>query len=148
MIGGGIESSEFFKKIKNAAKNIQNVEFKGFVSPQEIYKYYQKAILLINTSRIEGFPNIFLEAWSFSVPVVSLNVNPDGIISKYKLGFHSKTFEQMLEDIKTLLKNKELLEMMGKNGKKYVEENHNIMKIADQYEILIENLLKNNRRNL
>ena len=137
MIGGKGESSELFKKIKNAAEKIQNVEFKGFVSPQEIYTYYQKAILLINTSKTEGFPNIFLEAWSCSIPVVSLNVDPDGIISKYKLGYHSKTFDQMLDNIKTLLNDKELCKTMGENGRKYVEENHDIREIADQYENLI-----------
>jgi glycosyltransferase involved in cell wall biosynthesis len=148
MIGGEGESSELFEKIKNAAKNIQNVEFKDFVPPQEIYTYYQKAILLISTSRIEGFPNIFLEAWSCSIPVVSLNVDPDGIISKYRLGYHSKTFDHMLDNIKKLLKDKELLETMGKNGRKYVEENHDIRKIVDQYENLIENLVKNTDKNL
>jgi len=145
MIGGEGESLELFKKIKNAAEKIRNVEFKGFVPPQKIYSYYQKATMLINTSKTEGFPNIFLEAWSCSIPVVSLNVDPDGIISKNKLGFHSKTFNQMLDNIKTLLKEKKLVMQMGENGRKYVEENHDIKKIVDQYEELIENLLKNRR---
>ncbi len=143
IIGGKGENSEYFKKIKNTAEKIKNINFKGFVSPQEIYYYYQKAILLINTSKTEGFPNIFLEAWLHFIPVVSLNVDPDEIISRYKLGFHSKTFEQMLINIETLLKDKELLEMMGKNGRKYVEENHDIRKAADQYEILIQDMIKN-----
>lgn len=141
MIGGSVDL-EFYEKIKNASKDIPNLEFKGFIPHNKIFDYYKKAILLINTSKTEGFPNIFLEAWSCSIPVISLNINPDGIISKYKLGFHSKTFNKMLDDIKTLLEDKELLETMGKNGRKYVEENHEISKIADQYENLMENLVK------
>ena len=142
MIGGEGESSESFKKIKNAAEKIQNVEFKGWMSREKIYFYYHKGILLINTSKNEGFPNVFLEAWSCSIPVVSLNVDPDGIIAKYKLGYCSNTFEQMLANINTLLKDKELLKTMGENGRKYIEENHDIRMIADQYENLIENLVK------
>ncbi|MBE3089002.1 MAG: glycosyltransferase [Actinobacteria bacterium] len=142
MIGGVGESVELFNRIKNDAEKIKNVNFKGFVSPEKILTYYQKAILLINTSKTEGFPNIFLEAWSCSIPVVSLNVDPDGIISEYKLGYCSKTFDQMLNNIEILLKDKQLLETMGKNGRKYVKENHNMQKIVDQYEDLIQKMIK------
>jgi len=143
MIGGIGENEELFRNIKNSVEKIPNLDFIGFVSHDKIFNYYKKAILLINTSKTEGFPNIFLEAWLCSIPVISLNVNPDGIISKYRLGYHSKTFNQMLDDIKRLLNDKELLETLGENGRKYVEENHDIIKIADQYEDLIENLEKN-----
>jgi glycosyltransferase involved in cell wall biosynthesis len=143
MIGGEGESSELFKKIKNDAEKIQNVEFKGFVSPEKIFSYYQKAILLINTSKIEGFPNVFLEAWVNSIPVVSLNVDPDEIILKHKLGFHSKTFNKMVEDVKILLKNDKLREEMGINSRKYVLEEHDIIKIAGKYEELFKTLIKN-----
>lgn len=140
MIGGKGESLELFKKIKNAADKIQNLEFKGFVEHDKIFDYYKKSILLINTSKREGFPNIFLEAWMHFLPVISLNVNPDGIISRYKMGYHSKTFEQMLEDVRTLLDDKKLRQAMGKNGRRYIEDNHDLINIADQYETLIRNL--------
>jgi glycosyltransferase involved in cell wall biosynthesis len=141
MIGGVAEDLDLFNKIKNAARKIENVEFKDFVPHQNIYAYYPKAILVVSTSKTEGFPNIFLEAWSFSTPVVSLNVDPDGIISKYKLGYCSGNFNQMLNDIKTLLKDRELLKSMAENGRKYVELNHDIRKTVDQYENLITNLI-------
>jgi len=146
LIGGEGENLELFRNIQNTAKKISNLDFIGFVSHDKIFDYYNESILLINTSKTEGFPNIFLEAWLSSIPVVSLNIDPDGIISKYKLGYHSKTFNQMLDDIKTLLKDKELRKMMGENGRKYVEENHDIKKIADQYENLLNTLVKNRRK--
>jgi glycosyltransferase involved in cell wall biosynthesis len=66
-------------------------------------------------------------------PVVSLNSNPDGIIHKYAMGFHSKTFDQLVEDVKTLLKNERLREEFGMSGRKYVEREHDITKIIDKY---------------
>jgi glycosyltransferase involved in cell wall biosynthesis len=143
MIGGEGGSSELFKDIQNVSKKIKNLKFLGFVPHNKISDYYKKAIFLVNTSKTEGFPNVFLESWLHSVPVVSLNVDPDGIISKYELGYHSKTFEQMLDDIKRLLNDKELLKTIGDNGRKYVEEYHDITKIANQYETLIKNLTEN-----
>jgi glycosyltransferase involved in cell wall biosynthesis len=142
MIGGEGENPALFQTIKIAAEKISNLEFMGFVPHDKIFDYYKQAILLINTSKTEGFPNIYLEAWLLSIPVASLNVDPDGIITKYKLGFYSKTFEQMLLDVKRGLNDKILLETMGENGRKYIEENHDIVKITKQYEDLMENLIK------
>ncbi len=143
MIGGMGKDMKLFKRTTEAAKKIPNLIYLDFIGQDKIFDYYKNAILLVNTSKIEGFPNVFLESWLHSVPVVSLNVDPDGIISKYRLGYHSKTFEQMLDDIKRLLNDTKLLKIMGDNGRKYVEENHDIIKIADNYEALIENLVKN-----
>ena len=122
MIGGKSESPELFQEIKNATDKISNLEFRGFVPHNEIFDCYKKAILLVNTSKIEGFPNVFLEAWIHSIPVISLNVDPDGVISKYKLGYHSKNFEKMIEDIRTLIKDKTLRHKMGVNGRRYIEK--------------------------
>lgn len=142
MIGGVGESLELFEEIKNASNKIQNLKFEGFVTRDKIFDYYKKAIFLVNTSKTEGFPNVFLEAWLCFLPVISLNVDPDDIISKYKLGCHSVTFNRMINDIRNLLKSKELLVEMGKNGRKYVETYHNIRIIADRYENLFKHITK------
>jgi glycosyltransferase involved in cell wall biosynthesis len=143
MIGGTGDDPNLFNEIKTSAQQIKNLDFKGFIPRSKIFEYYNKAVLFISTSKIEGFPNVFLEAWSHYTPVISLNVDPDDIITKYKLGFHSKTFTQLIDDVNTLLTDKELCEQMGINGRKYVEENHDIRGIANLYENLIENLVKN-----
>jgi len=140
MIGGKGESEELFEKIKRRAEKIDNLDFKGFVPYDQIYDDYKKAMFLVNTSKLEGFPNTFLEAWMFGKPVVSLKVDPDEIICKYELGFHSKSYSQMVEDINTLLKNKKYRKQLGNICRGYLEENHDIKKIADEYKKLLANL--------
>lgn len=139
MIGGDyIKERDVFENIKKDAKKIPNLEVLGFIPHHKIQKYYEEALLIVNTSKIEGFPNTFLEAWINGIPVVSLNADPDEIICTAKLGFHSKTYEQILKDIHTLMTNDGLRREMGLNATKYVEENHDVKKIANQFEDLIK----------
>lgn len=140
IVGGVSESKEFYEQIKVSASKIPNLEFVGFVPYPEINMHFERASIFVNTSTAEGFPNTFLQAWARYTPVVSLNVDPDEIICKYKLGFHSRTFEQMVEDVKTLLNEEKLREEMGMNGKKYVEREHDQKTIVEKYEKVFKHL--------
>ncbi len=133
MIGGPADDKEFYKLIEIRAKKISNLDFLGFVPYHEINQYFDRASVFVNTSTAEGFPNTFLQSWARYKPVVSLNVDPDDVICKYKLGFHSRTFDQMISDIKNLVKNENLRDEMGVNGRHYVEKEHDIKKIVGGY---------------
>jgi glycosyltransferase involved in cell wall biosynthesis len=142
MIGGPSENIVFYEKIKREASEIQNLEFVGFVPFPQINKYFSDASLLINTSSVEGFPNTYIQSWMRYTPVVSLNVDPDGIISKHQLGFHSKNFAQMVKDVRYLLNNDDLRNRLGENSKKYAEcefdSNKNIPKYLSLFGELVD----------
>ena len=140
---GGISESDFkyYNDIEKAASKINNIDFKGFVHNKEINKYYAESTLFINTSYVEGFPNTYLEAWGNYTPVITLDFDPDEIICKYKLCLHSKSFDKMIKDIETILKNDNLIKEMGENSREYVEKEHNMEKIINEYEILIKKLM-------
>jgi glycosyltransferase involved in cell wall biosynthesis len=140
MIGGPSENLAFYEKIKSEACKIQNLEFVGFVPFPQIDKYFSNASIIVNTSSVEGFPNTFIQAWFRGVPAISLNVDPDEIICRYKLGFHSKTFDQMVADVKTLIYDKNLREEFGLNALKYSEREFDCKKIITQYIKIFESL--------
>ena len=134
MIGGHPASKqELYDRIKESSKRISNFEFLGVVPFHEVNEYFSRASILVNTSMFEGFPHAFIQAWMNYTPVVSLNTDPDEIICRYKLGLHSETFNQLVEDVKTLLKDEKIREEMGVNGRKYVEREHDIKKIIEKY---------------
>jgi glycosyltransferase involved in cell wall biosynthesis len=134
-------STKYYNKIKKEASKINNLDFHGYVPYNEINKYYLESALLINTSIVEGFPNTFLEAWGNYIPVITLDFDPDEIICEHKLGLHSKTFEQMIDDIKIMLINEKLRKEMGINSRRYVEKEHDVKKIINDYEYLIKSLI-------
>ena len=141
MIGGATqENLLLYEKMKESARKIPNLDFVGFVPYHEVNQYFDSASLFINTSKVEGFPNTFIQAWARYVPTVSLNVDPDGIICKNEMGFHSKTFEQMVLDVKTLLKDEQLRDEMGMNARRYVEREHDRKNIMRKHIRLIEEL--------
>lgn len=143
MIGGPSNDLVLYEKMKKLSQKLENFHFLGVVPFNEINQYYNDACLLVNTSLFEGFPNAFIQSWINQNPVVSLNSNPDGIISKYGMGFYLKNdFEQLIKATKYLLKNKELREKMGKNGRNYVEKEHNASIIVSKYIKLFDSILK------
>jgi len=133
MAGGVGDNPELYSKIAEASVTIPNLEFVGFVPFNEINRYFEQASIFVSTSKYEGFPTTFIEAWQQCVPVVSLNADPDEIICNYRLGFHSRSFKQLVEDVKTLLGEEHLREEMGRNGRQYVEKEHDIRIITEKF---------------
>ncbi len=133
LVGGKTRDLAAYGAVEEALARLPNFTYRGFVPFHKINRVFESAHVLVNTSRIEGFPNTFLQAWSMRVPVVSLVADPDGVIGKFGLGFHSGSFEQMVADVSELARNASLRDEMGQRARKYVESHHNILEIANQY---------------
>jgi len=142
MIGGPSADVKFFETVKSEAEKIKNVQFLGFVPQHLVGNYFEKAWVFVNTSSVEGFPNTFFHAWSAFTPVLSLNVDPDEVICKNQLGFHSGNFTQMVKDLDDLIKNDNLRQQLGINGRHFVEKEHNIETVIRKYISLFETIGK------
>ncbi len=111
---------------------MKNVKFLGHIDNSEIPDFLSNAILLLNTSRLEGFSNTFLEAWAVGTPVISTNnVNPDRIISDHNIGLIAETYDELPDKInKLLLYSNEQFGILSKNCVEYVKEKHDPIKLA------------------
>jgi len=127
------ENAMMQKSLEKEILEAPNIEYLGFVPENEMEKIYTDASVLVNFSELEGFPNVFLHAWAHRTPVVSLSINPDSIIDKYRMGFCSGSIEQMIKDVRSLFQNDQLRIEMGNNGHEYVKREHDADKIAEQY---------------
>jgi glycosyltransferase involved in cell wall biosynthesis len=145
MIGGTGNEPGNYEKIKAACEELPNIRFMGSVWPfHAIDKYYAEARILVNTAVFESYPPYaVLQAWANYAPIVTLNSNDsaDRVMRDYSSGFHSGSFDRLKEDVRRLLEDEPLRRRMGENGRRYVEEHHDIRKIARQHIELFNSLL-------
>ncbi len=139
MIGRASEAM-WQKNLERHIGSLANAKYIGEQPVEEVNRVLCKSHMLVNTSEYEGFPNTFIQAWMRETPTVSLNVDPDDIIKKNKLGFHSVSFEQMIKDVRFLIENKEVREEMGRNARRYAIREHDIKKIVPKYIELFQGL--------
>ena len=76
-------------------------------------------------------PNIFIEAWSFGIPVLSLYFDPGGIIKREDLGVVANGDLAKLLDAMNSIEN---TEEFAERAKTYVERNH-VLNAEKIYEI-------------
>lgn len=101
--------------------DLDDVNFVGRVSNQDIPELYRKATVVLNTSNVDNFPISVLEAFVSGVPVVSTNVG--GIPYLIKDGVSGLLVNRdddkgMAQCVLRLLKDKDLYRRISENGQK------------------------------
>ncbi|MCH2174453.1 MAG: glycosyltransferase [Lentisphaeria bacterium] len=111
-------------KFEQSCKKVPNINIIHSVASSKILDYFQKAKYFVSTSKFEGFPNTFLQAFSCGTPVLSLNVDPDLVLSQQKLG---KVYRGDLDEIIKDLEEDFLVDdwqEMSENATNYLKNNH------------------------
>ena len=117
-------SSSYGEQVIRRIRTLPNVDYLGQVSPEKAQEVIEEASILLSTSDGEGFPNTFLQAWSSGTPVVSLMIDPDGIIHKYGLGVCSQGLEGVDGDIDTLIHSTNLRDEIALRAQEYLTATH------------------------
>ncbi|MFW9928915.1 MAG: glycosyltransferase family 4 protein [Candidatus Thorarchaeota archaeon] len=121
-------SEDAFKELEK----IKNVELIGYLKRSEVVPFLSNAIALLNTSYLEGFSNTFLEAWAAGTPVITTqNVNPDNLITKYKLGVVANNYDD-LPDIISKITNSGIGHDFSVRCREYVEKYHDPEVLANE----------------
>jgi len=123
---GRAGSRDRYRYLQRRIQRIKNLRYLGKQSLDEVNERFAQAHIFVNTSLAEGFPNTFIQAWMRKVPVVSLNINTDGIFDNKQLGFYSETYEKMVEDVVSLIENADLRTKMGKCAQQYAYAQHSL----------------------
>jgi glycosyltransferase involved in cell wall biosynthesis len=102
-------------------KTFQNVSLLGELNHSDTLCHIGNSRALISTSPMEGFPNIFIEAWAYGVPVLSLYVDPGDVIKREDLG---KVAYGNMDKLVNALESVGNTDEFAAKAKAYVENQH------------------------
>jgi len=140
LLVGGRATLPYQRHLMRRSERLNNLEVRWAVPLQRTNELLSKASLLVNTSTREGFPNTFVQAWLRETPVVSLALDPDGVLKRERIGIRSGSFRRMVEDVRRLVRDDSIRREMGKRARAYAVREHNLADKLEQYAHLFENL--------
>jgi glycosyltransferase involved in cell wall biosynthesis len=130
------------ERIEAAAERLPNLELFPPRPRSELLEEMRGAVAVVKTSRIEGMPNGFLEAWARGVPVLSLNVDPDAKIATNDIGVAADgSMERLIEAAASLWRDPELRAATGERARRFVQDVHSPEVVADRWVGLLEELI-------
>ena len=146
-VGDGGHIKKFKKLSKNL--NIDNrILFVGGIDRKDSTKYYDiaDAFILCNrtwNNKIEGLPNVVLEAMGRSKPVIgSKNSGTEELIIDGETGYivDPENIQDIKEIIISASENRNQLKVMGDNALNFIQKNFSNKKMEEEYiRILNEN---------
>lgn len=127
-------SGQIHDDVLGRANGMPNVTILPYIPYDQVEEYYANAGLLINTSLFEGFPNAFLQAAKYGVPILSLNVDPGGMLTEHGCGrCCNGDFEAMKSSLVEMMEG-DVRSRVGANGLEFVRKYHDKTVIAGQFE--------------
>lgn len=142
VVGTANSDSNYASSLMKRAARISNVKMHGRVPYSEMIKYYQSCHMLCCTSAHEGFPNIFLEAWSLGMPVIS-TFDPDGVIAANGLGLVAQDVKGIVACLKTMIQSPQIWLEASRAAKRYYQTNHTPEMCLPAFERLLLNVAGN-----
>lgn len=135
---GRSDQSAWCRQLLDNIKSVRSLDYVGEKTQDEVNELLAKAHIFINTSSYEGFPNTFIQAWVREVPVISLDVDPDNILTTHQIGFCSGSFDVLLDNVKRLINDASLRRSMGAAARQYAINNHSEINIVSIIRELID----------
>lgn len=137
------EDRELQAKLVDAGERLENFELIDQLPRARVLELMDRAVALVSTSRSEGMPNVFLEAWSRAVPVLSLLYDPDGRIAENGLGVAAGgSAERFAAGAAEMWRDGKARDEMGAAGRRFVIAEHGLDAVADRWEQVVRALLE------
>jgi glycosyltransferase involved in cell wall biosynthesis len=146
MICSRAARGEHYENLVHLAASVPNLKFIPGLPFEQIDAFFEKAILYINTSDSEGFPNTFVQACKSQTPILSLNVNPDQFLNRHQCGLCADGNWNRFPELMREITSPQNAEKLGRNGRLYAENNHDIKRIIETYKELFGRLVKPSSR--
>lgn len=130
----GAESAGLAVQVGDAARELPNLELLAPRPRAQLAPLLERAVAVVNTSRFEGMPNVFLEAWSRGVPALALGHDPDGVIERERLGFYAGGSPARLSELaRTMWQTRSDQDQLAARCQEYVTREHSPEQVVDRW---------------
>lgn len=134
VIIGDIKDNFKDSSVSHLLSRCDNLSITGRLSQEEIYEKMQRTKVLINTSPVEGFSNVFLEAWWNKLVVASYLVNPCHYLSNEIGGLCADAdIDLFLSQISHLIAQPARRERLAERGYNLIIEKYHFNVLIDNY---------------
>jgi glycosyltransferase involved in cell wall biosynthesis len=132
------------QELRDAAEDVPNLEILEPVPHAELMALISRAVAVVNTSSLEGMPNVFLEAWARGVPALSLEFDPDGVIAQRELGVVAGgSWDRFVAGTHELWEGRSRRDELARRTRAYVDEVHSIDAVAARWSQVIASVGRN-----
>ena len=136
LVGGGSDGTRWHEGLMRQIGVTDNLEYVGALSQVEVNRALARAHIYVNTSLYEGFPNTFIQAWMREVPVLSLHVDPDGVLEREQLGGCAGSEPRLAQLVRKLVVNEPLRRAMGARCRGYANQHHSMANVGRLVELI------------
>ncbi len=141
MIGVDNESDPVADRVRFEAAGLHNLELLEPRPHAATMELVRQAMAIVSTSRLEGMPNVFLEAWNRGIPVLSLEFDPDGIIAREGLGIAAEgSWQGFVEGARVLSRQGSERGALGHRARAYMRETHSPDAVSNRWGELLREL--------
>jgi glycosyltransferase involved in cell wall biosynthesis len=124
--------------VRAALRELPVLEWLGGIPLEESWPWFAGALAGVNTSAVEGFPNAFIQSWLVGTPVISMGVDPDGIVSSQHLGLVVEGIDEAAEAASGFLQDRVLRAEYGARAQAYALVVHDPARVVRQHRALME----------
>lgn len=123
-----------------------NIKISGNV--ENVNEYLQLADVFIHSSKGEGCSNAILEAMGAGLPIIATNTGGTSeiILNENGFLFEYQNVDQLSKIIIKCFDNSSMLEMMGKNSFKTVNEKFTVNQMMNNYESILNSVISNEKK--
>ena len=133
---------ELAELVRAEAERLPNVELHPARPRAAMHEAMAASAAVVTTSRVEGMPNMFLEAWAMGVPVLSLHVDPDRRLTDGGAGIHAGgSMDRLIEGARSLWTDSALRTEIGDRARAFVRGHHGQAAVGDRWEAVIREVV-------
>jgi glycosyltransferase involved in cell wall biosynthesis len=137
----GAAWSNLARRVRAEAAAVPNLRMLPPRTRVELAELYASVTAIVSTSKFEGFPNSFLEAWAHATPTLSQTVDPDGVITRHELGVVAGgSLERLAAAVRAYHGDPAAGAASGARGRVYVATAHDPDVIGERWAMLIDSI--------